>query len=155
MTKVIGRRQRLTYRRGMLAGDDLQQLAIVLDRPTADYLAHVERAQSAALAQSLEAARQLEVFVARIQDLSPAELVELYDETFNDEFTTRDVLAGLATIPLTNDGIVSLLKGLTVLLERLESRRNPFAVPVRALCLLLAKRSETDRRDLTPAAARV
>lgn len=142
MTTVIRLARGSAYGRDMLAADALHQLAMVLERPAADYLSLIERARSAIAPQSIDAARQLEAFIRRIEDLSPDELVELYEETFSGDLTpTRELASALAARRLENEEIVSVSKVLTTLLERLDADRNPFAIPVRALCLLLAARS--------------
>jgi nitrate reductase assembly molybdenum cofactor insertion protein NarJ len=137
----------------MLAADALHQVAMVLERPDGDYLSLIERTRSAIAPQSIDAARHLELFIRRIQDLAPDELVELYEETFSGDLTTtRELASALAARPLENEEIVSLSKVLTTLLERLDADRNPFAVPVKVLCLLLAsaERIEPSRCDSRP-----
>jgi nitrate reductase assembly molybdenum cofactor insertion protein NarJ len=142
MTTVIRSAGSSVYCRDMLATDALRQLAMVLERPAADYLSLIERARSAIAPQSIDAARQLDVFIRRIEDLSPDELVELYEETFSGDLTpTRELASALTARRLENEEILSVSRLLTTLLERLDADRNPFAVPVRALCLLLAAQS--------------
>ena len=132
----------------MLAADALHQVAMVLTPPDADYLSLIEGIRSAIAPQSIDVARHLEVFIRRIQDLSPDELVELYDETFSGDLTpARELASILAARPLANEEIIPVSKVLTALLERLEADRNPFAVPVRALCLLLAAESGSNLGD--------
>lgn len=151
MTTVIGLAIGWAYCRDMLAADALHQVAMVLTRPGADYLSLIENIRSAIASQSIDVARHLEVFIRRIQDLSPDELVELYDETFRGDLASaRELAATLATGSLANEEIVSLAKVLTVLLKRLEADRNPFAVPVRALCLSLAAESDSQPSPSTP-----
>ena len=148
MTAVITIAMRFGVLSDMLAADALHQLAMVLKPPEADYLSLIERTQSAIAPASTDAARHLEVFVRRIQDLSPDELMELYDETFSGDLSpARDLAATLATTPLANEEIVSVSTVLTSLLKRLEADRNPFAVVVRALCLVLAAESDSNRHD--------
>ena len=123
----------------MLAADALHQVAMVLTPPDADYLSLIEGIRSAIAPQSIDVARHLDVFIRRIQDLSPDELVELYDETFSGDLkAARELASILTTRPLATEEVVPVSKVLMALLERLEADRNPFAVPVRALCLLLA-----------------
>jgi nitrate reductase assembly molybdenum cofactor insertion protein NarJ len=132
----------------MLAADALHQVAMVLTPPDADYLSLIEGIRSAIAPQSIDVARHLEVFIRRIQDLSPDELVELYDETFSGDLkATRELASILTTRPLATEEVVAVSKVLTTLLERLETERNPFAVPVRALCLLLAAENDSNLRD--------
>ena len=123
----------------MLAADAPLELARILKPPDNDYLSLLERIRSAIAPVSIDAARHLDIFIGRIQDLSPDELVELYEETFSGDLTpARELVAALAARRLKNEEIVSVSKALTTLLERLDADRNPFAIPVKALCLLLA-----------------
>src|SRR5512138_2400332 len=111
----------------MLAAEALHQLAVVLTPPDEDYLSLLEGIRSAIAQQSIDVARHLEAFIRRIQELSPDELVELYDETFSGDLSpTRELASILATRPLANEEIVPVSKVLTALLERLETDRNPF-----------------------------
>ena len=91
--------------------------------------------------RSIEASRQLEVFLDRVGDLTADELRELYAETFGGEASAvRRLLVRLARTP--NDGVESAtaVAALGPLLERLEAERNPFAYVVRSLfCLLLLR----------------
>ena len=147
MTRVIPLTYGPAYCRDMLAADALHQLAMVLTPPGADYLSLIEGIRSATAPESIDVARHLEVFIRRIQDLSPDELIELYDETFSRDLTrVRELASTLATRPLAGEEIVAVSKVLTALLERLEADRNPFAVPVRALCLLLADEGDSNCR---------
>jgi nitrate reductase assembly molybdenum cofactor insertion protein NarJ len=148
MTRVIPLTYGPAYCRDMLAADALHQVAMVLTPPEADYLSLIEGIRSAIAPQSIDVARHLEVFMRRIQDLSPDELVELYDETFSGDLRpAREIASILATSPLSKEEIVAVSNVLTALLGRLETNRNPFAVPVRALCLALTEESDSNRVD--------
>src|SRR5262245_45460979 len=93
MTAVIGCPSAAGYRRGMARQDAAPDVAAVLQRPDESFPAVLAAARAAAGRQSVEAARQLEVFAGRIGDLAVDELRELYDETF-----TQPATAGL--VPL-------------------------------------------------------
>jgi hypothetical protein len=68
----------------MTARDDIQRVAAALARPRAGHIERLERARSAMAAESGEVARQLDVFVDRVGDLTTEELRELYEETFRE-----------------------------------------------------------------------
>jgi hypothetical protein len=90
-------------------------------------------------ADSIEAARQLEVFGHRVAGLSTEELRELHDETFA---RPPVVAVGALAAQLARPGPHptegrAALDVLTPALERLEADRNPFTYVVRALCCLL------------------
>ena len=82
MTRVIGGPAGGGYRHGMALRGDVQRLAAALQRPRVGYVGRIDRTRRAVAARSVEAARQLDVFLGRISDLTIEELRELYDETF-------------------------------------------------------------------------
>ena len=91
--------------------------------------------------RSIEASRQLEVFVDRVGDLTADELRELYAETFRGEALGSPAPARAPRADST-DGAESgaAVAALGPLLERLEAERNPFAYVVRSLCCLMLLR---------------
>jgi nitrate reductase assembly molybdenum cofactor insertion protein NarJ len=115
----------------------LRALAAVLERPEADYPARLAQAGRAAGRQSIEAARQLDVFASRIADLSVEELQELYDETFA---AGRASAVAAVAHEMAHNGTPDQRETIDVLapaLTRLDADRNPFAYVVKALCCVL------------------
>ena len=118
---------------------DVRRLAAALLRPRAGYVDRIDRTRRSVAVRSVEAARQLEVFLGRISDLTIEDLHELYDETFfrcgwnGIDPTVRR----LADAPAGPEEARSALDALAPLLERLEADRNPFAYVVKALCCVL------------------
>jgi len=123
----------------MTARDDIQRVAMALTRPRAGHLDRLERARHAMAAKSGEVARQLGVFVDRVEDLTIDELRELYDETFRDTALAdvQPLAARLARAPATGAEARTAVNALALALDRLEANRNPFSHVVRALCCAL------------------
>ena len=121
--------------------DDIQRVAAVLERPRTEYLRCLDEVRNIIASRSVEASRQLEVFVDRVGDLTAEELGELYDETFRRETSAvQRLLEGLARTPTDGAESSAAVAALGPLLERLEAERNPFAYVVRSLCCLLLLR---------------
>lgn len=139
MTDVIGAIPRRGYRGGMAGHRDVQRLAQALQRPRAGYAEGIDRARRTAAARSVEAARQLEVFLGRIADLTVDELGEVYDETFRAGGPNElgAAVLRLAQAPANAADTRAALDVLAPLLDRLEADRNPFAYVVKALCCVL------------------
>jgi nitrate reductase assembly molybdenum cofactor insertion protein NarJ len=99
----------------------------------------VEQTRDAVATGSVEAARQLDVFLGRIGDLTIEELRELYDETFRKGGPNEigSAVRRLAHSRASHQEIRAGLDELAPLLERLDADRNPFAYVVRALCCVL------------------
>ena len=133
----------------MLARDDIQAVAAALKRPRAGYVEQIVRARMAAAGRSGEAARQLEVFVDRIGDLTIDEIRELHDETFRRGSLTEigPVAVCLVRRPASAADARAALNVLAPALDQLEGNRNPFAYVVRALCCLLMARSNPSRME--------
>jgi hypothetical protein len=141
MTGVIGGHVSHHYARVMADADDIQHVAAALEPPGAEYLARLDEARQAIASQSVEASRQLELFIERVRDLTPEELRELYDETFRGEtLEARRTLSRLGRGPMDGGNACSDLTTLEPLLARFEAERNPFACVVRSLCCLLLRR---------------
>jgi len=120
----------------MAGTDDIQRVAAALDRSRDGDVRFLDEVQN--LLRSVEASRQLEVFLERVGDLTAEELRELYAETFHDETSSdRRLLAGLARTPTEAAEAGVAVEALGSLLARLEAERNPFAYVVRSLCCLL------------------
>ena len=98
-------------------------------------------------AESGEVARQLDVFVDRVGDLTTEELRELYDETFREPaLADVHVLAArLARGPATVAEARAAVNSLAPALDRLDANRNPFSHVVRALCCALLARANHAR----------
>ena len=78
--------------------DDIQRVAAALGRPGSRYLRRLDEARQTVASRSMEASRQLEVFLDRVGDLTADELRELYAETFRGEASAvRRLLVRLAT----------------------------------------------------------
>lgn len=121
--------------------DDIQRVAAALERPRAGYLRRLDEARHMMASRSVEASRQLEVFVDRVGDLTPEELRELYAETFRDEgVAVRRLVARLTRTRTEGADAAAAVRALAPLLERLDAERNPFAYVVRSLCCLLLRR---------------
>ena len=118
---------------------DVRRLASALRRPRAGYVGRIDRARKAVAGRSVEAARQLDVFLGRIADLTIDDLRELYDETFfrRGRNEIDPAVHRLAVAPAGPLEARTALEALTPLLERLEADRNPFAYVVKALCCVL------------------
>jgi nitrate reductase assembly molybdenum cofactor insertion protein NarJ len=131
----------------MTARDDIQRVAAALARPRAGHIERLEQARSAMAAESGEVARQLDVFVDRVGDLTTEELRELYDETFQEPaLADVHVLAArLARDPATVAEARAAVNSLAPALDRLEAHRNPFSHVVRALCCALLARANHAR----------
>jgi nitrate reductase assembly molybdenum cofactor insertion protein NarJ len=126
----------------MPGADDIQRVAAALESPRAGYLKHLKDTQRVITKEAAEAARQLEVFIERVGDLTAEELHELHVETFRDESpAVRRTVARLAGTRTGGADAGAVLGLLEPLLERLEAERNPFAYVVRALCCLLLRRA--------------
>jgi nitrate reductase assembly molybdenum cofactor insertion protein NarJ len=125
---------------------DVQRLASALRRPRAGYVERIERTRTAVAACSVEAARQLEVFLGRIADLTLDELREVYDETFRPGGPNAigPAVQRLAHAPAGLEEGRIALDDLAPLLERLEIDRNPFAYVVKALCCVLLALAGTE-----------
>ena len=125
----------------MPGADDIQRVAAALESPRAGYLGDVKETQRALAAQAAEAARQFEVFIERVGDLTVDELRELHVETFRGESpAVRQILVRLARTRIHGGDAGVALSAVEPLLERLEAERNPFAYVVRSLCCLLLRR---------------
>jgi nitrate reductase assembly molybdenum cofactor insertion protein NarJ len=125
----------------MPGADDIQRVAAALESPRAGYLVNLKETQRALAAQAAEAARQFEVFIERVGDLTVDELRELHVETFRAESPAVRRLFVQLSRTRTNGGDAGMaLRALEPLLERLEAERNPFAYVVRSLCCLLLRR---------------
>ena len=121
--------------------DDIQRVAAVLKKPRAWYLRRLDEARNTIASRSVEASRQLDVFVDRVGDLTAEELRELYDETFRRETSAvQRLLVRLARTPTDGAESGAAVAVLGPLLQRLEAERNPFAYVVRSLCCLLLLR---------------
>ena len=121
--------------------DDIQQVAAALGRPGAGYLRRLDEARQMIASRSIEASRQLEVFLNRVGDLTADELRELYAETFRGESpAVRRLLVRLARTRTGDEESGAAVAALGRLLERLEAERNPFAYVVRSLCCLMLLR---------------
>jgi nitrate reductase assembly molybdenum cofactor insertion protein NarJ len=128
--------------------DDIQSVAAALARPRAGYLRRLDAARHLMAARSVEASRQLEVFVDRVGDLTPEELRELYVETFRGEaLVVRRLLARLIRTRTDGAEAGAAMAALGPLLERLDAERNPFAYIVRSLCCLLLLRVKSSRLE--------
>jgi nitrate reductase assembly molybdenum cofactor insertion protein NarJ len=125
----------------MPGADDIQRVAAALESPRAGYLKHLKETQRVIADEAVEAARQLEVFIERVGDLTAEELQELHVETFRGESpAVRRTVARLAGARTAGAAAGAVLGSLEPLLDRLEAERNPFAYVVRALCCLLLRR---------------
>jgi nitrate reductase assembly molybdenum cofactor insertion protein NarJ len=132
----------------MAGTDDIQRVAAALDRSRDGDVRSRDVVRN--LLRSVEASRQLEVFLERVGDLTAEELRELYAETFHDETSSdRRMLAGLARSPTNAAEAGVAVEALGSLLARLEAERNPFAYVVRSLCCLLprAKSSQLEQES--------
>jgi nitrate reductase assembly molybdenum cofactor insertion protein NarJ len=139
MTDVIGASLAGGYRGRMPVQGDVQRLARALQRPHAGYAERIDRTRKAVAGRSVEAARQLEVFIGRISDLTIDELREVYDETFHPGGPNAlgPAVDSLAHGAAGQPEVRAALDVLTPLLDRLDADRNPFAYVVRALCCVL------------------
>jgi nitrate reductase assembly molybdenum cofactor insertion protein NarJ len=139
MTVVIGRGAGGGYRGDMAVDGDVQRLARALHRPRDGYVGRLDRTRRAVAARSAEAARQLEVFLGRVSDLTIDELHEVYDETFRHGGPNEigPAVLRLAHAPPRPEDSRAALEALAPMLERLEADRNPFAYVVKALCCVL------------------
>jgi len=133
----------------MAARDEIQRIAAALERPRPGYLDRLTDAHVAAASCSVEAARQLGVFLDRIRELTLDELRELHDETFGHGAMAgvRYVALGLVRHPASRADARAALGALTPVLDRLDADRNPFAYVVRALCCLLLARVDGNRLE--------
>jgi nitrate reductase assembly molybdenum cofactor insertion protein NarJ len=130
----------------MAGADDIQRVAAALDRSRDGDLRCLDEVRS--VLRSVEASRQLEVFVERVGDLTAEELRELYAETFHGETSSdRRLLAGLVRTPTDAAEAGVAVAALGSLLERLEAERNPFAYVVRSLCCLLLLRVKSSQLE--------
>ena len=121
--------------------DDIQRVAAMRERPRAGYLRRQDEARNIINSRSVEASRQLEVFLDRVGDLTAEELRELDDETFRCETSAvQRLLARLARTPPDGAESGAAVAALGPMLERLEAERNPFAYVVRSLCCLMLLR---------------
>ena len=144
MTDVIGRLTRGGYAHAMPVPDDIQDVAAALGRPRAAYLRRLDEARQRIATRSVEGARQLEVFLDRVGDLTAEELRELYVETFRGESAdVRRLLLRLARTQTDDDAAGAAVSALAPLLDRLDAERNPFAYVVRSLCCLLLRRLQS------------
>ena len=118
---------------------DVRRLASALLRPRAGYVDRTDRTRRSVAARSAEAARQLDVFLGRISDLTIEDLHELHDETFFrcGRSGLDPAVRRLADAPAGPEEAREALDALTPLLERLEADRNPFACVLKALCCVL------------------
>ena len=123
----------------MTARDDIQRVAAALARPRAGHVERLERARSAMAAESGEVARQLDVFVDRVGDLTT--------EAFREPaLADVHVLAArLARGPATVAEARAAVNSLAPALDRLDANRNPFSHVVRALCCALLARANHAR----------
>jgi nitrate reductase assembly molybdenum cofactor insertion protein NarJ len=127
--------------------DDIQRVALALESPGAGYLQHLKETQRS-IAQAVEAARQLEVFIERVGDLTGEELCELHVETFRGESpVVRRIHERLARGRIAGRDAAAAVSGLEPLLVRLDAERNPFAYVVRSLCCLLLRRATSSRLE--------
>jgi nitrate reductase assembly molybdenum cofactor insertion protein NarJ len=134
----------------MADADDIQHVAAALEPPGADYLARLDEARQAIASQSIDASRQLEMFIERVRDLTSEELGELYDETFRGETPeVRRTLSRLGRGSSESGDAGSDLTTLEPLLARFEAERNPFAYVVRSLCCLLLRRVVSTQMERT------
>jgi nitrate reductase assembly molybdenum cofactor insertion protein NarJ len=102
----------------------------------------LKETQRGIAAQAVEAARQLDVFIERVGDLTAEELRELYVETFRGEsLAVLRTLERLARTRTDGGDAGAALSALDPLLVRLDAERNPFAYVVRSLCCLLLRRA--------------
>ena len=127
--------------------DDIQRVASALEPPRAGYLKRLKETQLS-IAQAVEAARQLEVFIERVGDLTAEELRELHLETFRDGLpVVRRIHDRLAGARIDGSEAAAALSALEPLLVRLDRERNPFAYVVRSLCCLLLRRATSSRLE--------
>jgi hypothetical protein len=134
----------------MADADDIQHVAAALEPPGPEYLARLDQARQAIASRSLDASRQLEMFIERVRDLTSEELRELYDETFRGEtLEARRSLSRLARTPSEYGDADAHLMTLEPLLARFEAERNPFAYVVRSLCCLLLRRGPSAHLERT------
>ena len=148
MTVVIGRISNDGYSHNMPGPDDIQRVAAALGRPRADYLRRLGDARQMIASRSVEASRQLEVFVDRVGDLATDELRELHAETFRGEAPpVRRLLVRLARTRTDGAEAGAAVSALESLLKRLEAERNPFVYVVRSLCCLLLGRVKSSRLE--------
>ena len=130
----------------MIAIDEIQRVAAILERPRAGYMKRVASAQRAAVTSSGEASRQLAVFADRIADLTLAELRELYEETFRaDRPKIEPLVRRLVGAHTGAREAEAALRALAPLLDRLEQQRNPHGCAIRSLCCLLSRRVDRSR----------
>lgn len=128
--------------------DDIQRVAAAIERPRAGYVKRLDEAREMIAPRSVEALRQLEVFLDRVDGLTAGELRELYTETFRGEaVAVRRLLGRLARTPMDGAGACTAVSALAPLLERLDTERNPFAHVVRALCCLLLGRAKSPQLE--------
>ena len=121
--------------------DDIRRVAQALERPARD-LRRLHEARQAIARRSVEASRQLAVFVDRVGDLTADERRELYAETFRGSApAVRQLVVRLARTRTDGAGAGADAAALGPLLERLEAERNPYAYVVRSLCCLLVLRA--------------
>lgn len=126
--------------------DDIERVAAALDRSRDGDLRCLDEVRSGL--RSVEASRQLEIFVERVGDLTAEELRELYAETFHGETSSdRRLLAGLVRTPTDAAEAGVAVEALGSLLARLEAERNPFAYVVRSLCCLLLLRVKSSQLE--------
>ena len=126
--------------------DDIQSVATALLKPRADYVPRLVGAREALATRSVEVARQLGVFLDRISDLSVEELRELHRETFTGPSSAElsSAAGRLAAEPASGLDARRAIGVLTSALSSLDGDRNPFAYVVRALCLLLLARVNSE-----------
>jgi nitrate reductase assembly molybdenum cofactor insertion protein NarJ len=128
----------------MRVADDIQRVAVLLQRPRPAYLKRLDEALQVLAGRSVEVSRQLEIFADRVGDLTAEELRELYDETFrNEDPAIRRTLGRLVRSRTDDAAAGAAVSALQPFLARLDAERNPLAHIVRSLCWLLLQRLQT------------